>query len=190
MTAHHVAKEGISWHLLPSLKKSTLKKIQHCLFQLHGTKLRSGQGMGRELESCVSFRDFVTLSKPPTRSPTPRNMFSSQYTQHLISLKVPRKDPDVPSKCPQAHSALFLDPQEPSPWLSDSLPFYYQQDEKAAFALPLLPRTCRKRRMEVRRKPERGKIERGNLETEAYSPTFGWGCCYPNLKQAIHTECC
>lgn len=63
---------------------------------LHETKLRSGQGWAESLESCVSFRNFVTLSKPPTVIP-----YSQKYV--LISVhspfnipKVPRKDPDVP----------------------------------------------------------------------------------------------
>lgn len=79
------------------------------------------------------------------------------------------------SKCPQAHSALFLDPQGHLLGCLILCPFYYQQDEKAALHCPCFQEPAGRGVAEVREKPERGKIERGNLETEAYSPTFGWG---------------
>lgn len=86
--SHQVAKGGISWHLLPSLKKFKI-----LCSVLHETKLKSGQGWAQSLESSVD-RNFITFSKPPHLSPTPRIVFSLGVPFYIP--KVPEEEQDVP----------------------------------------------------------------------------------------------
>ena len=98
--AHQVAKDGISWHLLPSSKNSTFSVL--CFM-----RLSCGQGKdGHRAWKAVWVETSSHPSNPQHLSSTPRIVFSSILVHHLISPESLGKSKMHLSKCIQTHPAL------------------------------------------------------------------------------------